>query len=179
MTADPPLYLPFSQRTGLEPIPPQLRLGEVSTQLRNLLSYALTLEIDRNSYAPYSGSIFRDKWKRVAMDIHVKCFENAIDTFEHSSFKNMRKYQIFIQTQNIGKLFDFIEIFIRHQNCSAELKHDLAQAFIESKSAYRVFDNEYIAAIGNDEQAAAFERAIVDAEVKNATPARVVSQCVV
>ena len=34
MASDPKPYVPFSQRTGLEPIPPQLKLGEVSAELR-------------------------------------------------------------------------------------------------------------------------------------------------
>jgi hypothetical protein len=52
------------------------------------------------------------------------------------------------------------------------MKHELADAFIQSRAAYRVFDNEYVAAIGTAEQAATFERAIIDAEAKNATAAR-------
>jgi hypothetical protein len=48
MTSDQP-YIPFSQRTGLEPIPPQLTLGEVSAELRRLLDYYISLEIDRST----------------------------------------------------------------------------------------------------------------------------------
>ena len=47
-------FVPFSQRTGLEPIPPQLKLGEASAELRRLLYYYISLEIDRESYATYS-----------------------------------------------------------------------------------------------------------------------------
>ena len=43
---------------------------------------------------------------------------------------------------------------------------------VTARAAYRVFDNKCIAAIGTEEQAAAFERAIADAEAKNATAAR-------
>ena len=48
----------------------------------------------------------------------------------------------------------------------------MRDAFVTARAAYRVFDNKYIAAIGTEEQAAAFERAIADAEAKNATAAR-------
>ena len=45
-------YVPFSQRTGLEPIPPQLKLGEVSAELRRLLFYYIGLEIGREFWHP-------------------------------------------------------------------------------------------------------------------------------
>jgi hypothetical protein len=61
MASDSKPYVPFSQRTGLEPIPPQLKLGEVSPELRRLFYYFISLEIDRESYAPYSSAIFKDK----------------------------------------------------------------------------------------------------------------------
>lgn len=43
---------------------------------------------------------------------------------------------------------------------------------MEARTAYRVIDNKYIAAIGTEEQAVAFERAVSEAESKNATGAR-------
>lgn len=41
-----------------------------------------------------------------------------------------------------------------------------------ARAAYRIFDNGCIAAIGTEEQAVAFERALADTEAKNATAAR-------
>jgi len=41
MTTDQERKLPFSQRTGLVAVLPQLELGEVSTELRRLLWYAV------------------------------------------------------------------------------------------------------------------------------------------
>jgi hypothetical protein len=72
----------------------------------------------------------------------------------------------------IGQLFDLIEFLVGHRGCSDELKRELAVAFVEAHAAYRIFDNKYVAAIGTEEQAVAFERAIADAEANNATAAR-------
>ena len=52
------------------------------------------------------------------------------------------------------------------------MKRELAVAFVDSRAAYRVFDDQYIAAIGMEEQAAAFERAVSDAEAQNAIGSR-------
>ena len=172
MASDSKPYVPFSQRTGLEPIPLQLKLGEVSAELRRLLFYYISLEIDRESYAPYSSAVFNEKWRRVAMDLHVLFFKQPADKFDHGAYENEKRLNDFIQRANIGGLFNLVEFFVRHRGCSDELKRELAGAFVTAGAAYRVFDNKYIAAIGTEEQAAAFERAIAEAEAKNANAAR-------
>ncbi len=165
-------YVPFSQRTELEPIPPQLKLGEVSAELRHLLYYYISLEIDRESYATFDASIFNDEWRRVAMDLHVLFFGRSPNKFNGRAYENKQCLDVFIQRASIGKLFNLVEFFVRHRGCSGELKRELAYAFVTTRSAYRIFDNKYISAIGTEEQAAAFERAIADAEATNATAAR-------
>jgi hypothetical protein len=172
MASDSKPYVPFSQRTGLEPIPPQLQLGEVSAELRRLLYYYISLEIDRESYAPYDSAVFKDTWRRVAMDLHVLLFKRPVDTFDYSAYKNQQLINVFIQRAEMGDLFDLVEFLVRHSGCSDELKRELADAFVTSRAAYRVFDNKYITAIGTEEQAAAFERAIAETEAKNAVAAR-------
>ncbi len=172
MESDSKRYVPFSQRTGLEPLPPQLKLGEVSAEVRRLLYYYVSLEIGRESYATYNGAVFNDKWKRVAMDLHVLFFKEPVEKFGHSAYENAQRLNVFMQRAKIGALFDLVEFFIQHPGCSGELKRELASAFVTARAAYRVFDSRHIAAIGTEEQAAAFERAIADAEGKNAAAAR-------
>ncbi len=172
MTSDSKPYVPFAQRAGLEPIPPQLKLGEVSPELRRLLDYYISLEIDRESHVPHRCRVFRDKWRRVAMDMHVLLFKQPVDTFAYGVSENKERLNAILQRANIGELFNLIEFLVRHPGCSDELKREFADAFVTARAAYRVFDSKYIAAIGTEEQAAAFERAIADAEAKNATAAR-------
>lgn len=172
MASDSKLYVPFSQRTGLGPIPPQLKLGEVSAELRRLVDYYISLEIARESHAPYQSRVFKEKWKRVAMDLHVLFFKRPINTFEYGVSENKERLNAVLHGTDIGRLFDVVEFLIRHTGCSNELKRELAEAFVIARAAYRVFDNKYIAAIGTEEQAAAFEHAIAETEAKDATAAR-------
>ena len=106
------------------------------------------------------------------MDLHVLFFRKPVDTFDSGTSENKQRLNVFIQRTKIGELFNLVEFFVRHPGCSGELKRELADAFATARAAYRVFDNKYIAAIGTEEQAAAFERAIADAEAKNATAVR-------
>ena len=140
--------------------------------MRRLIYYYTSLEIDRESRTPFTSPVFKKEWCRVAMDLHVLFFKQPADTFDHGTYENQKRLKIFIERADIGKFCDLIEFLVRHRGCSGELKRELVDAFVTSRAAYRVFDNEYIAAIGTEEQAGAFERAIKDAEAKNATAAR-------
>jgi len=83
MANDSDAYVPFSRRTGLDPIPPQLKLGEVSAELRRLIFYYISLEIGRESYVPpYGSAVFKLEWRRVATDLHVLFFKQPIDKFD-------------------------------------------------------------------------------------------------
>ena len=172
MSSDSSGYVPFSQRTGLEPLPPQLKLGEISAELRRLLYYYIRLEIERESYGTYNGIVFKDGWRRVANDLHVLFFKQPVDDFDHSAYETQKRLGTFVERAKIGRLFDFVEFLVRHGGCSRELKRELAEAFIIARAAYRVFDNSWVAAIGTEEQAAAIERAISDAEAGNEAAVR-------
>lgn len=167
-------YLPFSQREGLAPIPPQLQLGEVSDKLRRLLYYAVKQEIDRETFWDLGGPRrFHENGKRIMMDLWVRHFERDPDRFESAPSKWAEDLKVVVtQKASIGLLFDLVEFLVRHSRCSDQLRRDLAQAFIDARAAYRIYDNKFIAAIGTVEQADAYERAIADAERRNASGAR-------
>lgn len=173
MASDSQPFVPFSQRTGLEPIPPQLRLGEASPELRRLFHYYVSLELGRESHSsPYCDPYIKDGWRRVATDLHVIFFGQSADSFRGAKDFTEQRLKTVIERADFGKLFDLIEFLVQHPGCSEELKDELAGAFVRARAAYRVFDNKCIAAIGCDEQAQAFEQAIADADAKNATASR-------
>lgn len=165
-------YVPFSQRTGLATPPPQLKLGEVSSELRRLLDYYVGLEIGREERSGYERSYFDTSWDRVAMDFHVLFLGREIDSYTNSPYDFRQNLRVIFAKAGIGRLFDIVEFFTRHPKCSDELKGELAAAFVSARAAYRIIDRQ-IVAIGTAEQAEAFERAIADAtDAANATAAR-------
>lgn len=172
MKSDSTPYVPFSQRNGLKPIPPQLKLGEVSDDLRRLIDFHISRELERHSrYVPNAGMFINDKFRRVGEDLFVRYFGVPYAKFTSKTEEIKLIVRRFIQTETYGDLFDLVEFFLRHPGCSDGLKGDLVRAFVEARAAYRVFDR-LIVAIGTEESAEAIERAIRDAEAKNATAAR-------
>ena len=172
MPIDSQPYVPFSQRTGIVPTPPQLKLNEASEELRRLIDYYINLEIDRESRSTGHGSYFLEKWKRVSQDLHVLFFKKDIGSYSSGPYDVKRSLNAITKTGNIGQLFDLVEFLVRHPSCSTTLKRELTNAFDMARAAYRIYDHAYISAIGTDEQAQAFKNAIKDAEVRNATAAR-------
>lgn len=164
-------YIPFSQRSGLEPTPPQLQLGEVSDDLRRLIHYYLGLEIDRESSSGYDRTYFHGKWDRVATDFHVVFLKQDAESYENSPYDLKKTLGAVARRAKIGFLFDLVEFFARHQLCSKELKSDLADAFTMARSAYRIVDGQIIA-IGSAEQGQAFQNALASADAVGADAAR-------
>lgn len=119
-------YRPFSQRTGLSPVPPQLKLGEVSADLRRLIDYAVGKEIGRVKCSGFDHCYFSGKWEEVATDLHVKFFRQPASSFENSSFAVRAILEKFVTRAGFGQLFDLVEFFVRHEGCSKELKAELS-----------------------------------------------------
>lgn len=157
---DEPSKLPFSQRTGINPVPPQLELGVVSKELRRLIDYYVTLEIKRGSHTDYNGSYFEGSWERVARDLHVLFFNKQIGDYSNNAYDFNKLLTKFTATSNLGQLFDFIEFLCQQDGCSVELKTDLASAFVRARSAYRIIDLKMIVAIGSGEEAASYLSAL-------------------
>lgn len=171
MADDSKPYVPFSQRTGIDPIPPQLKLGELSGDLRRLLFLALHREIRRALQHGPMESYFRGEWRDLALDLHVRFFKQGADTFNAQPSKTEEAIRAITYRESIGPVFNLVEFIIRHRHCGSGAIRDVADAFVDSRSAYRVIDKQ-IVGIGTEEQAAAFQRAVTEAETKNASGAR-------
>jgi hypothetical protein len=155
----------------MAPIPPQLKIGEVSAEFRRLIDYCISKEIEREEKYGFDTSYFDGSWKEVANDFHVLFLQQTARTFKNSAYEVSKQLERLVAQLNIGPLFDLIEFLAQHPRCSAILKQDLARAFIDARAAYRLVDGQVIA-IGTEEQGAAVERAIQVAETAGASAAR-------
>lgn len=161
MTNDQDHDLPFSQRNGLAPIPPQLKVGEISDKLRRLLWYAVHKDIERNVFGD-AHVIFKKRWTEIARDLHVFFFERSPESFSPRANSHANKLKSIFADGDLGKLFDLVEFLLRHDAASSEFRLDTAEAFVHARAAYRVIDGKTIIAIGNQEEAGSILKAIDD-----------------
>ncbi len=164
MSADQDDTLPFSQRTGLAPIPPQLNLGEVSDELRRLLWYAVHTDFQTCLREGYNGYYIHGRWREILRDVSVRVFKQMPDKVSYNGYDNEKRLKEVFTRSDIGVLFDFTEFLLRHAQSGSQFKSDVTAAFVDSRAAYRVIEGRTIVAVGTAEQAATFQRAIDDAE---------------
>jgi len=163
-------YIPFSQRTGHAAIPPQLKIGEISQELRRFLHYAILKDLEADTRDGYSEPYLDDRWSLIARDMWVRVAKQPADSFPGYTWT--RNYiKATIEGGPLPEAFDLVEFIVRHKNFEAEPRDEVAQAFVDARSAYRLY-NKAIVVVGTEEQAAAFAKAIADAEGRSATGAR-------
>lgn len=155
--------LNFSQRNGLQPVPEQLNLGQVSSKFRRFIEYALAEEIRRVTISNYNGTFFSDSWMKLSRDLHVRFFERSISSYANDRHTIINVIFTLIKNSTFDGLFNLIEFLVNHDGCTSQLKLDLAQAFVDAQTAYRLKDGVVIA-VGTNEQAQALLKAIDDAE---------------
>lgn len=161
--------LTFSQRIGIEPLPTQLKLEEISDDHRRLIDLYVSNEIKENT--DYFNC-FKPEWDVVAREIHVWILKQKIGDIDHYAYQFREKVSKFIYEAKYNKLFEFVEFICAQDNCSNELKANLANSFEKTYSAYRLVDSCYVVAISTKEQAVAYLEAIEIATKQDATGPR-------
>lgn len=164
-------FIPFSQRNGLSPIPSQLKIGQISAELRRLISYYISEEIDRGTKFGYDSRYFTDSWKKVAKDLHVLFFGQDLSTYKYSVYNTEENLKAVVSKKGIGEVFDLVEFLFRHTGSSNIMRRELTGAFVRARAAYRIVDDQ-IVAVGTAQQGAAFESAVQKTEEVGAEAAR-------
>ncbi|MEZ5816283.1 MAG: hypothetical protein R3D44_04295 [Hyphomicrobiaceae bacterium] len=93
------------------------------------------------------------------MDLNVLFFESR-PTNSTTTVRTSRRIKVIIERPTSEDYSKSDRIFVRHSGCSAELKREASRCVRHgARRISRLRQQLYIAAIGTEEQAAAFERA--------------------
>jgi hypothetical protein len=171
MTKSDEPYMTFSQRSGLEPVPPQLELGVVSSEFRRLAALALRRELKRNSRYGVR-TYFPKEYAKFLEDFWVNFEEKSPDNIVFDPSFWQRNFLKKAQNLKFDKMFNFLEFVSRHDCSSDHFVKEISHAFVEARMAYRLGDDRRIIAIGTAEQGQAVVKAIEDAGRSGADGAR-------
>ncbi len=159
--------LTFGQRTGMEPIPEQLKHGEIGRELRSLVWAGLYGPLRESRYAGNRFFMIGQPWHGILSMASVILDKAAIDEFP-SIFDHAVKWakeKVF--SKNFLETMNFLDFVVADPNCPAQVVESISEAFKLSSSAYRIIARQIIP-ITSEENAAAVERGMVVAATHTA-----------
>jgi hypothetical protein len=92
-------------------------------------------------------------------DVHVKLKHDMLHRFNPDSGNHERILGHLFETSPYNSLFDFLEFLLAHPQLATTTRAKIVSAFVEARSAYRIYDGETIVAVGSEEQAEAIKAA--------------------
>lgn len=134
--------LTFSQRYGYEPIPAPLELRQISKDVRIRLWDLLCQHMDRhwNVMSEYIFPVLHRDFLRRPMDEFG--FYSGSKLIPHpgqtASYINENYRQLFLDYSPFNKVFDVLEIVMRHPKCPKSFIEGVAEIFKDCQMAYVV-----------------------------------------
>jgi hypothetical protein len=154
--------LTFEQAEGVQPIPPQLKLKELSRGLRAALWHELFQSLSASAQRGFERSYLGEPWIIILRDMHALRDQRASDEFSTDFLEHIEKIKHIILEGNYVQVFGWLQWVLRHQYCPPGLVTKVAAALERERAAYRVVDGNTICPIGSEAELATIQRAFVD-----------------
>jgi hypothetical protein len=153
---DPKLQT-FSQRVGLEPLPPQLRPGEISQEIRAGLWALVRSVLQQNYISRDSG--FRSDFKHILLKYFVRRDHEMADEFPFDFYDMEGWIKPKFSSGSCATVLNFVDFLIQEMK-DREFTEQVALCLTEGRSAYRVLNGEFIGRMSSDEEAATIDAAL-------------------
>ena len=133
-----PRELTFSQAQGYEEIPGILALEKVDYEARLKLWNLLYISAWVDTMAKFGYLSTNPQWVPILETLHTDFFQRPIDDLDTSpsGYKGA-----ILDVLPFFKLFDLLQIIMRHQNCPGNFIADVVKLFDECRLAYVVDTN--------------------------------------
>ena len=130
-----PRPLTFSQAQGYEPIPGPLALEKISEEARNKLWSTLHTRVGKVT----DRNFVQSPWVDILSDLHIDFLGRPSDEFTPHLNLFVKEYkERFLRTEPFNKVFDILEMVMRHRKCPPSFIHDITAAFEDCRLAYFV-----------------------------------------
>ncbi len=152
--------LTFEQAEGLAPLPSQLKLGELSGQLRALLWRVIYGSIDaekvNSNYGggPYLGS----DWKALLYDYETLHRHRPADEVSSKVADHLTTLKLLVFERPYAEVLGFVQFVA--QRCRKPLREDLAVALEHARAAYRLHSDGTVLPFASEEEGAALLTAL-------------------
>jgi hypothetical protein len=159
--------LTFEQAEGKEPLPSQLRLKEISQELRaRLWAVIYTLLDDATEHSSMGGDpYFGQPWESIFRYMHIYRDHAMADEFRNDARKlTLRVKQIFEKGDYVA-IFGWLQFVLRLSTCPYQLADGIETALWRGRAAYRMINKNTIVPLGSDAELDTLKRAFADLAV--------------
>ena len=155
--------LTFEQAEGAEPLPSQLKLREVSPELRARLWSIFHKALQNDSLADDCGRAdVQEPFLTLLYDLHVERWCRAADEFTSSLEYWIAELKGVFMKGDYIKVFGLTQWMLRHRHQPYRLVEDLDYALYITRAAYAVLDRDTIVPIGSEAERDTLVRAFAD-----------------
>jgi hypothetical protein len=167
MTDDPNAdrrRLTFEQAEGIEPLPAQLQLKEMSPQLRAILWQVVHSYLDQATSYPDMGRYpsLNDEWFSILQFNHVRRKHGMIDDLKNVATDRILEVKKIFSKGEYHEIFGFLQFVMRLRKVPHGFPERINTALEISRAAYRVLDRNTIIPISSEAERATLERAFSD-----------------
>jgi len=156
--------LTFEQAEGVEPLPIQLQVKELSQPLRSRLWLVVYESLNAaTSYHSMGGRAYLDeKWASILYDSHTLRDHLAADEFRNDAILRIEQVKAVIIADDYIKIFGFLQFVLRHKNCPYQFARNIDWALHAGHAAYRFLEGSTIVPISSGAELATLQRTFAD-----------------
>jgi hypothetical protein len=163
------IRLSFEQAEGVEPLPSQLQLREVSSELRAVLWNTIQ-DVLKNSTSR-SGYI-ETPWWTILREEYVYRQHKMVDDFVNNAKDRSREVRQIFEQGDYVAIFGWLEFVLKHPSCPQDFHTRIQSNLRYSRAAYLVVDEQVICPIGSSAAHATLVKAFANLDATQFNGAR-------
>jgi hypothetical protein len=167
--------LTFAQAEGVEPLPAQLALRELSQALRVRLSKVLLESLGQCSAGGGAYGMepwVKDPWEKILYDKHVFHDNQYADDYNNNFKFQYNNLSRLIRSGSYIEVLGVIQFILTHSKCPYRLDQQIEWALRSAKAAYRVVEGGLIVPAASEAEGAVLEKTFADLEAREFGGAR-------
>ena len=132
----------FGQAEGVDPLPSQLKLRELSPALISRLWIVIHGSLEEATEHSTMGGTpwLNDQWRAILFDWHTLVEHKYADEFSRDSRELIGRVKEIITSGNYVDVFNFVEFLAKHRSAPYQIREKLGRAFTSAHAAYRLID---------------------------------------
>jgi hypothetical protein len=156
--------LTFEQAERAAPLPSQLKLKELSKQLRATLWSVIYKHLkDATKYSTMGGEpCFDERWSGILRFMHVHRDHKMVDEFTNNPHKIISEVKEIFTKGDYVAVFGWLQFLLRLRACPHNLPKEIDRTLWRGHAAYRVLEGHTIVPIGSEAELETLKRAFAD-----------------